>query len=140
MKKILFAIVIAAMFAGCEMPQQCNCQSVLEGSHELRLIRKDSASTDGAYTVVTDNTVRYMWKMNDSAFVMSTLPIDKVRVKIDETVDVPYIKYRWVPCAPASDVQYVMNEKVIYAVLTCASKDCPPEFNMVEEVPTEIAE
>ena len=131
MKKILLLIIIAAaaIVYGCENSEPCtSCECTFQGEHKLMCIKSDSASADCQYMVVFGDKVRYMWQMNDTLYAMSVINVGKVRVKIDEGVIEPYIKYRWISCMSVGDLQSRINNRVVYVMLVCSTEDCPPQL------------
>ena len=72
--------------------------------------------------------------MNDGTYAISTLPIEKIRVKFDNNVTTPTvdfdsgkIRYEW---ENNSDLEYVINHYVNYAILTVRESDWPSQINL----------
>lgn len=129
MKKLLLIMLAAAMLYGCgEGNKTVSCEDAFQGQHKLMCIKPDSTEADCQYMVVTNNQARYMWQTNDTAYVMSVISVGKVRVKLDESVYEPYIKYRWCSCISAGNLQKAIDENVVYVLLVCSKEDCPPQL------------
>lgn len=128
MGRIMLIAFAALMLVGCDLPRQNTCENVFRGEHKLMCILPDTIGSQCQYAIVSNDNIKYMWLMNDTTYHMSTVPISKVRIKIDENVYEPYVKYRWCACNSASDVQAAINDNVVYMVLVCSSADCPPQL------------
>jgi hypothetical protein len=64
--------------------------------------------------------VVFSWKINNE-YVVSRMPITKVRVRYDEEVEKPYVIFRWKP-ANVTYIDQIMSEQVIYVVFVCKSE------------------
>lgn len=136
MKPIRFLIALAALiiFASCDnIKKTVTVEDNFKGNHKLYSIRKDTLSNTPTYVAIVGNVARYMWQVNDSTNLMSTVPVNKIRVRFDEGVTEPYIKYRW-GChdgqGACPNMQNDIDARVVYVLLVCAKKDCPPELGM----------
>lgn len=129
----------ALMLVGCDLPRQNTCENVFKGEHKLMCMTTYSMMHETGfeceYAIVRGDSLHYVWLTNDVTdnnlqfiYCMSSIPVNKVRIKIDENVYEPYVKYRWCACNSASDVQAAINDNVVYMVLVCSSADCPPQL------------
>ena len=154
MKRIIgvaAAIAFAGLFvAGCsdkgpEPPSKA--QAILGGEHKLRKMveRTDmkTSASGGFFLFVggfetsakTSVTVKFAWQMNDGTYAISSLPLEKIRVKLDDGAAVPTIKFRWRPYySPrprrTPQVQELMDTFVLYAVVTVRERDWPVHIQL----------
>ncbi|MDP3947637.1 MAG: hypothetical protein Q8Q41_03035 [bacterium] len=153
MKRIIgvaVAMVFAGLFvAGCadkgpEPPSKA--QAILEGEHKLRkMVERTDAktSTSGGFflfvggfdsSAKTSVTVKFAWQMNDGTYAISSLPLEKIRVKLDDGAAVPTIKFRWLPYdsyrRTTPRVQELMDRFVLYAVVTARERDWPVHIQL----------
>lgn len=146
MSKLLTAVVASVILAlsGCSgnnaPPPPSKAQTILEGEHKLRKMveRTDvKTSTSGGFflfvggfesSVNTSVTVKFAWQMNDGTYAISSLPLEKFRIKFDEQAKTPTIKFRWERYSYAHSTpttQQLMNKYVVYALLTVRERDWP---------------
>lgn len=118
--------------------QFTNAGKILKGEHQLRKVAAKMnpdlsvattsyfmfASCREGSNVLHNFSVKFSWLMNDGSYSLSSLSLDKIRVKFDESYEVPTIKFRWRP-SDYSDVSYLMGNEVIYAVVTTKESDWP---------------
>jgi hypothetical protein len=138
-------IIILLLLISCNQYGKVNsrvCKS-LEGSHELRKLQTKENSEfklSGAFFLVaggidakseTIETVLFSWKDNDNNYIISKLPLTKFRIKIDNTIKNPYIKFKWRFSFSHSenDMELIMKNNVIYVLLVCSEKDYPKNLN-----------
>jgi len=141
-------VLIAGIFAvGCQRgplpPSQA--EQILQGEHKLRKMaeRTDiNSRISGSFflfvgditgEVKTSVSVKFAWEMNDGTYAISSLPLEKIRVKLDEKATTPTIKFRWVRWdrpRSAAQVQTLMDYYVSYAVVTVRESDWPIQVNL----------
>jgi hypothetical protein len=146
---MVVALVLAALFSvGCEKERSAPTQAekILGGEHALRKMaeRTDINSTlsgsfflflgDVSGSTKTNLSVKFAWKMNDgSTWAISSLPIEKIRVRFDEKAVTPTIRFRWMPYGFSDaqpETQDLMEQSVKYALLTVREKDWPVGVNL----------
>ena len=116
---------------------------VLKGEHQLRKMTStvtDESKIDGGFFLFVGGIsgskkqeirVYFSWKMNDGTYAISSLPIEKFRVKFDENKDKPSIKFRWKAAYTNPDsVQTIMDYFVLYALITCKESDWPYDVTL----------
>lgn len=148
MKRIGVALVfLAGLFmVGCEQPPQppSQAEQILNGEHMLRKMaeRMDvSSRISGSFflfvgdlsgTTKTTISVKFAWEMNDGTYALSSLPLEKIRVKLDKKATTPTIKFRWRPyiCCGTAQIQTLMDDYVSYAVVTVRESDWPVQVNL----------
>lgn len=134
--------VIFAVISGCQGEQRDSPAAlILQGEHQLRKVveRVESKSSfSGGFFlfvgIMEGNTesyskVRFAWQMNDGTYALSSLPMDRVRVKIDNSVATPTIKFRWVK-TQITRIDTLMAYYVTYALVTCKDSDWPVNIRM----------
>lgn len=129
MRKLLLIMLAVVWMYGCdEGNKTVTCEDTFKGQHKLMCITPDSTGADCQYMVVFGDKARYMWQTNDTSFAMSVISVGKIRVKLDESVDEPYIKYRWCSCRGSGDLQATIDAYVVYVLLVCSEEDCPKQL------------
>ena len=143
---LLFLIVLV----GCESSPpakkapQDTAGDVLRGEHQLRKMftaQGKEESVSGGFFLIFGGissesretaNVKFAWQMRDGAYALSSLPLEKFRVKFDNSKETPTIKFRWRPSSnfSASDVQKIIENNVIYALITCKESDWPPKIQL----------
>ncbi len=140
--RIVFLSILLVGFSlmGCaESPSKV--EQILKGEHQLRKMaertdvnQRVSASFFlfvGDLNAATETTVfvKFAWKMNDGVYAISSLPLEKIRVKIDESALVPTIKFCWRQ-SNYLNLQWLMDNRVDYAVVTVKESDWPVQVNL----------
>lgn len=131
--------------------ESCTTQ-IFKGNHTLRKFNtsiQQAKSTSagfffffGSYDSKESNNkiVTFAWKGNDDIYTISSLPINRIRVKIDDSVDTPYVKFRWTSQVYGCDnIENLVDRFVYYAVVCCKSSDWTLDINLNEEKPNEPA-
>ena len=132
MRKIIIALSLLAMaiVAGCDDVPKKTMEDIFKGEHQLKCSVCAADTTGCEYMLPADSTgkLRYVWQAYDSSYITSTIPSNRVRVRIDESVNnMPYIKYRWGGGGTAHPVmQDNIDLNVVYVLLVCSESDCPP--------------
>ncbi len=145
-KLVTVAIVIIMGFwtVGCaKKSQESFAGKILKGEHCLRkMMEKTEVNSKisgsffllgGSFSGETEEitSVKFAWKMNDGTYAISSLPLEKIRVKFDETATTPTIKFRWLHYDLSEcPTQYLMNNQIFYAVITVKEKDWPTQINL----------
>jgi len=112
---------------------------LLAGEHDLyRLSEGTDIHGDGVYfmfagggSVDSEPIVKFLWKTNEGHYQISTLPATKLRVEFKD-VKTPTIKFRWIPGEYDYTYQQLMDNKVIYAVVTISEKDWSRKFKLLD--------
>lgn len=148
MGKICIGLVflVGLFAAGCaEKPEQPSpAEHILKGEHKLRKMtehaKTDSTVSGGFFLIVgkfnssttTRLLVKFAWEMNDGTYAFSSLPLEKIRVKIDEEVATPTIKFRWRRLVGyrTPQIQELMDDHVVYALVTVKGNDWPVQIRL----------
>ena len=149
MKTIGMALVflVGLFVIGCsQRPQQpSQAEQILKGEHKLRKMLErsetDSRISGGFFLIVgglngtinTSISMKFAWEMNDGTYAISSLPLEKIRVKLDEKVTTPTIKFRWQRWHNSfgtAQVQKLMDSYILYAVLTVRESDWPVQVSL----------
>ncbi|MBI3572819.1 MAG: hypothetical protein HY092_01300 [Candidatus Kerfeldbacteria bacterium] len=120
--------------------------AVLRGHHSLRKVVEwadHQSRIDGGFFLVfgginsstSENLrVKFAWRMNDGTYAISSLPLEQIRIKIDDRVTVPTIQFAfshpWDSGYDSDDPQYLMGRYVQYAVVTVRDQDWPVKIQM----------
>lgn len=147
--KMVLAIVLLMGFlaVGCQNKPEPSSQAeqILKGEHKLRKMteRTDvNSSISGIFFLFIGNlsgtskttvSVKFAWEMNDGIYAISSLPLEKIRVKLEESATTPTIKFRWLPyrrMGVVPQVQTLMDGYVSYAVVTVRESDWPIQVSL----------
>ncbi len=143
---LLVGLFVMVFMVGCEKKteQPSQAEQILKDEH---ILRKMAERTDvnsnisasfflfvGGFSETTKTTVsvKFAWKMNDGTYALSSLPLEKIRVKLDESTTTPTIKFRWRPwkLCRTPQVQDLMDDYVLYAVVTVKENDWPVQVSL----------
>ncbi len=158
MKSLIILILLAVFSFGCYKEQKSEDMpafKLFKGNHELRkMITKDSLELNSvgyfyvsASHMETGMKVYFSWLSNDGNYINSSFPIEKVRVKIDNSLKTPYVTFAtitWVtqPMWGKAKQDYKMNNKQDYEYLNnvdyynawvevnCSEKDYPENISL----------
>ncbi|MFA6603278.1 MAG: hypothetical protein WCT10_00380 [Patescibacteria group bacterium] len=152
-RQIILMSVIAACSMSCLTMQdvaknQAATDAILQGEHQLRKIAErtetSSRATGGFFLFVGSYgsssqqqvIVRFAWQMPDGIYAISSLPLERIRVKLDNAAAVPTIRFNWEPCGyEGPTIQTLMDDHVQYAVVTVRESDWPIDINLPLEKP-----
>ena len=136
------SIIYLAVRRSPQKLQSSQAEQILKGEHKLRKIaeRTDvNSKISGSFFLFvgglngkaeTTVSVKFAWEMNDGTYALSSLPLEKIRVKLDENATTPTIKFRWTRSYPNPEVQELMDNYVIYAVISVRESDWPVQVNL----------
>lgn len=140
--KILF-LLITLFFTSCEpKKEKCSklCQEI-KGEHRLRtfnVFNETTKSWSTNYFLIMSNSggsertetkVKFSWLNNKNQYIISELPISKIRVEINDTIENPIVKFRWIPTL--NDIEYAFKRGYIeYMVIICKEEDYPININI----------
>lgn len=127
-----------------EEQEESQASIMLKGNHELRKMKDfvgvTSSSSASFFLIMGDQSqesktevcVKFSWKMNDGTYAISSLPIEKFRIKLDSTATTPSIKFRWIryDSNHIAQTQELMDGYVCYAVLIIREEDWPTEIKL----------
>ena len=150
---LLAVVMIAAV--GCGADALASVPKFLTGEHSLRKMTSDkvtSAKTSGGFFLFSGNfnsssktemTVRFAWKMDNDTYILSSLPLEKVRVKINNETKMPTISfgleqhcytYSWaVP--PENYIDAILQNCLYYATVTVKDSDWPIQIELTLNQP-----
>lgn len=66
---------------------------------------------------------------DNSMYAISSLPSTKIRVNFNENIEYPTIKFKWTS-SDSKDIQQLMDNNVLYAVITIREKDWPIDIKL----------
>ncbi len=142
-----FLLAVVMLVTAPVLAEDSWVNPVLGGEHALRHVvqtNSDRGSFSGSFFLATGsisgeqktvNKVSFSWQMADGTWAISSLPMEKLRVQLNERATTPTIKFRWrspmfTDDVSRDDLQAVMNKLVAYAVINCRSKDWPVRIEM----------
>lgn len=155
MKKILILFVIISIIAfsgmfSCDWVESgqktTSITKTLRGKHKLRKLNTmvDSrTSTQGWFLLVAGGYGRnssnrkmlyFAWQNNNNEYVISKLPLTKIRVVLKDNIKNPYIKFEWKDRIWTEANKYmerVFDVYVLYAIVYCR----PDQWKMKIEMP-----
>lgn len=146
-KMILFIVIIISLlgFNACgPQPKKIGIDDILSGEHQLRkmgqLVGSESKTKQSFFlisynqkeTKTTVVSIKFAWKMNDGTYALSSLPLEKIRIKLEKNISAPTIKFRWnsCDCANINITQEIMDMNVLYAVITVSETDWPTDISL----------
>lgn len=167
MKKIMLFLIFSSVIilqsceesqANSEKENTITCAQILSGQHELHQMntvsyvkggeQRTTASfflITGSYeskhipdTIVSD--VYFYWKGFDSAYTKSKIPVNNLRIIINDSIKTPSIKFKWYCREIGHSCNYDMtndqtmerfyDRHVIEAIVTCKSIDWPASISI----------
>jgi len=152
MKRWSLTVVFLVLVAFCDhktLAEEISMvDPILRGEHTLRQISEQDVGglkikikylfMEGNFTRSSQSftRVKFVWEMTTNEYVFSSLPIEKIRIKLDNNVEIPTIKFRWRPYnfRGTPDIQGILDYSVIYAVVTLRSEWWPT----LMEAPLEV--
>lgn len=125
---ILFSFTLMFLISCGPLPDQTSdIGKQLRGDHELKQLTDThySSSDSSNYFTIKQSKIYFCWKTNDNSYSISSLDINKVKININDEIEVPTIKYRWRASSSINgvNIQEIFNEAVVYSVITCKDKD-----------------
>lgn len=127
------SVIIMGTFAGCnnDIPYKSGKEKVFGGKHELRrIVTKANSSQSGTgfflFTIgvyssngESKDMVYFAWKEKLSGdYIISKIEMTKIRVRIDESVRIPYVEFSKEPHLNSSST-YKYMEKPSYYIENC---------------------
>lgn len=120
-------------------PPASKLQLELQGSHLLRQIGTKTitnTSSDASYFLFIGSAsqsstqvamVTFSWLDNTGVYRFLTLPLDKVRIKLDDNVATPYVRFKWTDW---DNPESAKADNIIYVLVFCNSKDWPEDIKI----------
>jgi len=116
MKK-LWLLLLLFLLTGCEQ-ELSEQEKLFAGKHTLFSINTQAGTSDGSCYMIfgsQGSTVRFAWLNNKKEYMLTELPIGKIRVVLDEYAE-PFVKFRWwIPSEMFSNGNYA--DSIVYAQL-----------------------
>ena len=112
-------------------------ENILNGEHKLRKmterIEQNSQLSGGFFLFIgqlsgareTKIVVKFAWEMNDGTYAISSLPLEKNRMKFNESAEVPTVKFQWEKYGHSRELQTLIDESVEFMLITCKESDWP---------------
>ncbi|HNV96910.1 MAG TPA: hypothetical protein PKL13_01165 [bacterium] len=133
-----------------KVDNESNLQSIekqiLSGTHPLRKMissTENQSQTNAGFFLFIGGlrhnnsqiqTVQFSWKTNDGSYAISKLNIEDVRIKINNSIETPYVTFNyeesefWFEENPK--LQKIIEKSVLYAEITCNEKDWPTDIKL----------
>lgn len=125
MKKITFASILLLFFATFSYGQELWADRLFTGNHELinigSLTILEKSTNYNSCFVISKNkvgfaTISFIWKSTRKENILLELPLNKLRIIFDNTIEKPYIKFAWVNNHHQSEG---IEASILYVVLVC---------------------
>lgn len=141
---ILLCCISTLVSCESQSPRDSSVGQILRGKHELRkfkTVTEEGYQMSGSYFLIAgsmkggtykDNKVAFSFQLPDSTYAMAELPFGDIRVRIDSTIEKPYVTFHWNSGGNASDMEWVMSYYVNYMVVHCKEEDFPYEVNITD--------
>jgi len=139
---VLFVTLLACVYIEFTPNKPSQTQLVLEGEHRLHKMpeRTDGTSRTfefflfaGDFTQSTSTAVKFAWEMKDGSYAISSLPLEKIRIRFDEKATTPTIRFQWSTTAFTEnmrDLQRMIDYNVHWAVITTRESDWPAKVDL----------
>ena len=139
--KTIFGFFMSVFLVGCGTPPSA-VKPILGGEHNLRKMTERNGvdlSVSGGFFLVsgevsvtqkTQTLIKFAWELNDGTYAISSLPLEKIRIKIDNNVTVPTISFSWEENYYKHQIQDLMDCCVDYALITIKESDWPIQVNL----------
>ena len=147
-KTLLFIVLISVSIFSCNTENSEEKVSpvgkLLEGKHVLRKFKtttEEGYKMNGSYFLFAgsvnggtfkDSKVAFSFQLPDSTFAMAEIDFVKIRVRIDNTINQPYVTFRWQSGIYNYSLDYIMRRHVDYMVVHCKEEDFPYEVNITD--------
>ena len=111
-------------------------EAIYQGSHLLRQIGQKQVTTsswDASYFIfaggasgqtVTDEQVSFAWLNNNGEYEFMTVPLQKIRIRLNENVITPFVRFRW------KERESGRFDEIIYVLVTVNPKDWPVDIHI----------
>lgn len=143
--KLSIVLIIATLLFACGPPtdENSNAGKLLEGKHKLRRFQLTTKKHEGwsaSYFLFTghasggkhiEQKIKFAWQAPTGEYVVSELPLTKIRVKLDSTIKEPYVTFRWTR-DNSENSDYLMDYSIQYMVVYCTEEDYPMRVNIDE--------
>jgi len=107
--KLYFLIVLSTIFFfNCSDGSPHPIEHVLSGKHELRRIKSFKLKSDiiGSYFLFSGSIsgggekikVSFAWKTHVGIYIITTLPLEDIRIKVDNTIKNPHVLFTTKRC------------------------------------------
>lgn len=135
----MFGLIYFAIFTDCDQPEQRESavSEILSGDHTIRALNSHTTTTgelNGGYflfvgdihgSITTSTELRFAWLGNDGDYIITDLPLSKIKIRINNKKSVPSVKFKWTRCNFTTPEQ--IKNSIIYAVIVCNDKDMPQQ-------------
>lgn len=138
---VTVATLMAILFLGLACNYQSYIDKIFQGEHRLRKMAEwtdSSGQISGSFFLIfgqikgsLENSMemRFAWEMNDGSYAISSIPIEKVRVRMDENAETPTIKFHWTRGTILDDdLQGFIDRSVTYVLITVKESDWPVDI------------
>lgn len=134
--KLIHFFALVLLFTSCHDGGESEVGELLQGKHELRrfkVVNESGYRMSGSYFLLSGSTngetyedtkIAFSFRLADSTYAMAELDFTKVRVKIDSTIQTPYVTFRWRK-GSETNMDYIMLYHVNYMVVHCKDEDYP---------------
>lgn len=145
---LVFATILLSLFHCTRerTPRVSKTDKILRGKHKLRRFKvttETRSQWSGSYFFIVGNAsgksyqerkVAFSWLNNKGEYIISEIPLDKIRVKVDSTVINPYVEFNWESYPNHGDtyMNWIMEDNVNYIVVHCKEEDYPVEIRIDE--------
>ena len=119
-----------------EQFHQNQIDAYFEGNHDLKTMKTtttESASYSASYFLIAgsarasaeeERKITFMWDTGGNNYAICSAPLTKFHVKFDETVEHPYIRFKYYYGSfRPSDAQRNIERCVIYILVVCKESD-----------------
>jgi len=145
--KLLLPVLLLSLFScdrQAERERHSAVGNILKGNHELRkfkTVTEEGYRMSGSYFLFAggmsggtykDHKVSFSFQLPDETYAMGEVDFGDIRVKIDSTINKPFVTFHWDSGGHATDMDYIMRHHVNYMVVHCKEEDFPYEVNITD--------
>lgn len=143
MKKLIFILFTSLILFSCEY----KIDPVFKRKHKLRkfnVYTETGQYSHGSFFLVAGSfstqtyekcTVKFAWLDNDSAYVLSEVSYNKIKIHTDSTIVEPYITFQYdkdekFSSNPKNHINEILDWKIYYVIVHCKEEDFPMNVNI----------
>lgn len=137
--------VAGFLLSACGGPPPSEAEKLMSGTHQLREMNSQTGTAghmSGNFlgfsgSAGSQTEVTFAWKANDGSYVISTIPIEELRIRFDPRASIPTIEFSRARgmngidySTYGDDIQGYLKNFLIYGTLTIREEDWPKNIEL----------